>query len=290
MKVFKFGGASVKDADAVKNVARVMGLFKGEPLMVVVSAMGKTTNALERLVNAWFYKTGNPVEILEEVKTYHYEIVKSLFPNENHPIYTEINNTFVEIEWAIEEQAQREYDFEYDQVVSIGEFLSTRIVSAWLNESGIKNQWKDVRDFLQTDNTYREGKVDWLLTEKLAQQQLLPYFEKNKNGIIVTQGFIGGTSENFTTTIGREGSDYSAAIIAYVLDAECVTIWKDVPGVLNADPKWFEDTVMIEQLSYHDAIELAYYGASIIHPQTIKPLQNKNIPLYVKSFIYPESK
>lgn len=290
MKVFKFGGASVKDAVAVKNVSRVMEHFKGEALVVVVSAMGKTTNALEKLVNAWFYKNGQPFEILEEIKTFHNKILKELFPDENHSIYTDINNTFVEIEWAIEEDAQRDYDFEYDQIVSVGELLSTRIVSAWLNESGIKNQWKDVRDFLQTDNTYREAEVDWLLTEKLAKEQLLPYFEKNPSGIVVTQGFIGGTSENFTTTLGREGSDYTSAIIAYVLDAECVTIWKDVPGVLNADPKWFEDTVMIEQLSYHDAIELAYYGASVIHPKTIKPLQNKNIQLYVKSFVYPESR
>jgi aspartate kinase len=290
LKVFKFGGASVKDAEAVRNVARVMGLFKGEPVMVVVSAMGKTTNALERLVNTWFYKTENPASILEEIKSYHYDILKNLFGNESHPVFDDINNTFVEIEWAIEDEAQRDYDFEYDQIVSIGELLSSKIVSAWLNEEGIQCQWKDVRDFLQTDNTYREGKVDWLLTENLAKQQLTPFFEKNPSEVMVTQGFIGGTSENFTTTLGREGSDYTAAIIAYVLNAESVTIWKDVPGVLNADPKWFEDTVMIEQLSYHDAIELAYYGASVIHPKTIKPLQNKNIPLYVKSFIYPESK
>jgi aspartate kinase len=290
MKIFKFGGASVKDAQAVKNVAEILRLYKGEDLMVVISAMGKTTNALEKLVNTWFYKGEGAFEALEEVKKYHYQIVEDLFPDKSHKIYEIVNNTFVEIEWAIEDQAQRDYDFEYDQIISIGELLSTRIVSAWLNEAGIQNQWKDVRDFLQTDNTYREGKVEWLLTERLAKEQLLPFFEKNNGGIIITQGFIGGTSENFTTTLGREGSDYTAAIIAYVMDAESVTIWKDVPGVLNADPKWFEDTVMIEQLSYHDAIELAYYGASVIHPKTIKPLQNKNIPLFVKSFVFPESK
>jgi aspartate kinase len=290
MKVFKFGGASVKDADAVKNVSRVMSFYRNESLVVIVSAMGKTTNALEKLVDCWFYKTGDPFEVLKELKEYHYNILQQLFPDRSHRIYSDINNTFVEIEWAIEEEAQREYDFEYDQIVSVGELLSSKIVSAWLDESGINNQWKDVRDFLQTDNSYREGKVDWLLTEKLARQQFSSIREVGNPNIIVTQGFIGGTSENFTTTLGREGSDYTAAIIAYILDAECVTIWKDVPGVLNADPKWFEDTVLLEQLSYHDAIELAYYGASVIHPKTIKPLQNKNIPLYVKSFIYPESK
>jgi aspartate kinase len=290
MKVFKFGGASVKDADAVKNVSRVMSFYKNEPLIVVVSAMGKTTNALERLVNAWFYKSSDPLEILAEVKDYHYKILHQLFPDKNHSLYSDINNTFVEIEWAIEDEAQRDFDFEYDQIVSIGELLSSKIVSAWLNEQGIRNDWKDVRDFLQTDNNYREGQVDWLLTEKLTKDQLGLFFEENTSGVIVTQGFIGCTSENFTTTLGREGSDYTAAILAYVLDAECVTIWKDVPGVLNADPKWFEDTVLLEQLSYHDAIELAYFGASVIHPKTIKPLQNKNIPLFVKSFIFPDSK
>jgi aspartate kinase len=290
MKVFKFGGASVKDAEAVRNVVNVLKKFQNEPLIVVISAMGKTTNALEKLVNAWFYKEEDPEHTLNEIKQFHYSILNDLFSDRQHPVYDEVNNTFVEIEWAIEDAAQREYDFEYDQIVSVGELLSTKIVSAWLNEQGIKNQWKDVRDFLQTDNTYREGKIDWLLTERLAKEQIQPYFNENKNGLILTQGFIGVTSENFTTTLGREGSDYTAAIIAYVMDAECVTIWKDVPGVLNADPKWFDNTVMIEQLSYHDAIELAYFGASVIHPKTIKPLQNKGIPLYVKSFVYPESK
>ena len=289
MKVFKFGGASVKDADGVRNITSVLKKYHQEKLVVVVSATGNTTNALEKVVEAWFYKTSDPFALLEEIKSFHYKILEDLFP-QNHPVYAEVNNTFVEIEWAIEEEAHRDFDFEYDQIVSVGELLSTKIVSAWLNFSKIQNGWKDVRDFLQTDNTYREGKVNWLLTERLAKEQLLPFFDCNDNGLIVTQGFIGGTSENYTTTLGREGSDYTAAIIAYILDAECVTIWKDVPGVLNADPKWFDDTVMLEQLSYHDAIELAYYGANVIHPKTIKPLQNKHIPLYVKSFVYPESK
>ncbi|MDQ3192071.1 MAG: aspartate kinase [Bacteroidota bacterium] len=290
MRIFKFGGASVKDADAVRNITEVLRQFQGDGLVVVVSAMGKTTNALEKLVDTWYYKTADPVALLEEIKSFHFNILEALFPDKKHAVYTDIANTFVELEWIIEDEAQRDYDFEYDQVVSIGELLSTRIVSAWLNECGIVNKWKDVRDFLQTDNTYREGKVDWELTEKLAKQQLLPFFNDNKDGIVLTQGFIGGTSENFTTTLGREGSDYTASIIAFVLDATCVTIWKDVPGLLNADPKWFDDTIMIDQISYHDAIELAYYGASVIHPKTIKPLQNKHIPLYIKSFVQPASK
>ncbi|HET6244169.1 MAG: aspartate kinase [Bacteroidetes bacterium] len=289
MQVFKFGGASVKDASGVKNLTEVLRRFKGEKLVVVVSAMGKTTNALERLLDAWYYKSSDVSPLLQEIKEYHFTILDSLFPDKKNSIYTDIANTFVEIEWTIEDEPQRDYDFEYDQVVSVGELLSTKIVSAYLKEQGIENLWKDVRDFLQTDNTYREGKVQWELTESLAKDQLLPFFKENPQGIILTQGFIGGTSENFTTTLGREGSDYSASIIAFVLEATCVTIWKDVPGVLNADPKWFDDTVMIEQLSYHDAIELAYYGASVIHPKTIKPLQNKHIPLYVKSFIQPDS-
>lgn len=293
MKIFKFGGASVRDAKAVKNVAKIVELYKKENLVIVVSAMGKTTNALERLTKAYFYKQEDPFAILEEIRLYHYGVMSELFEDNSHPVYDEINNTFVEIEWMIEDEAQREYDYEYDQIVSIGELVSTKIVSTYLNKSGLKSLWQDARDFLQTDNNYREGKVDWELTRKLAENRLLPYLKRPAEGqgnIMVTQGFIGGTSENFTTTLGREGSDYTAAIIAHVLNAESVTIWKDVPGVLNADPKWFDKTEILEHISYHDAIELAYYGATVIHPKTIKPLQNKNIPLFVKSFVNPESK
>lgn len=291
MKVFKFGGASVKDASAVKNVAAIFKLFPGDDLAIVISAMGKTTNALERLTHAWFYKSEDPFVILDEIKKYHYDIMAQLFPDNSHAIYIDINNNFVEIEWAIEEEAQRSYDFEYDQIVSIGEILSSKIVSAYLNEVGIKNKWQDVRDFIQTDNTYREGKVNWELTQEMADKTFMKYFSDGlpEQKVIITQGFIGGTSENYTTTLGREGSDFTAAIIAYVTNSESVTIWKDVPGVLNADPKWFDETEILEQLSYHDAIELAYYGASVIHPKTIKPLQNKNISLYVKSFLHPEN-
>lgn len=288
MKVFKFGGASVKDAEAVKNVATILKQYPDQNIVVVLSAMGKTTNALERLTNAYFFseenkttEAENATTVLEEIKKYHFDIIEQLFPDKAHPIYNEVNNAFVELDWAIEEPPTHSYDHVYDQIVSIGEIVSTKIVNAYLNQAGIKSKWQDVRDFIQTDNTYREGNVDWELTQRLSQALA------TSEGIIVTQGFIGGTSENFTTTLGREGSDYTAAIIAFTTNAESVTIWKDVPGVLNADPKWFAETKKIEHLSYHDAIELAYYGATVIHPKTIKPLQNKKIPLYVKSFLNP---
>ena len=286
MQVFKFGGASVKDAEGVKNVAEVLKQFPNQKIAVVVSAMGKTTNSLERLAKAFFYKTENAEIILEEIKKYHLDICHHLFANSSHPIFIELENTFVELYWAIEDEPTHSFDFEYDQIVSMGEVISTKIISAYLNDVGLQNKWIDARGLIQTDNTYREGKVDFELTETLIKRDLLPVF--NSFNSIVTQGFIGGTSENFTTTLGREGSDYTASILAYCLNADNVTIWKDVPGVLNADPKWFSHTKKIDQLSYHDAIELTYYGASVIHPKTIKPLQNKNIPLFVKSFLQPK--
>jgi aspartate kinase len=289
MKVFKFGGASVKDANAVRNVASILNFFPNENIIVVVSAMGKVTNALEKLTDAFYYQQDNPSKVLDEIKKYHNDILEQLFPDKNHPVHIEISNTFVELDWAIEEEPSPDYNYDYDKIVSMGEIISTKIVSAYLNEAGVHNKWWDVRGLIQTDNTYREGKVDWELTQKLVDTELNTYFKKNK-GIVVTQGFLGGTSENFTTTLGREGSDYTAAILAYTTNAESVTIWKDVPGVLNADPKWFDETQKLDQISYQDAIELAYYGATVIHPKTIKPLQNKKIPLLVKSFLNPEEK
>ncbi|MGL4598876.1 MAG: aspartate kinase, partial [Bacteroidia bacterium] len=288
MKVFKFGGASVKDAEAVKNVAEILKRFPDEQLLVVISAMGKTTNALERLTHAFFYKKEDPLPILEEIRQYHIGILQELFDNPQHPVFDELHNTIVELEWAIEDEPTHTYDCEYDQIVSLGELISTKIVAAYLQHVGIKSTWRDIRDVIKTDNTYREGKVDWALTEKLIREDFLPALQNSKTGIIITQGFLGVTSENFTTTLGREGSDYTAAILAYCTDAEGVTIWKDVSGVLNADPKWFDETQLIPQLTYQDAIELTYYGATVIHPKTIKPLQNKNIPLYVRSFLNPE--
>ncbi len=286
MQVFKFGGASVKDADSVKNVASILKTHANQPTIVVISAMGKTTNKLEELVNAYFYKEGDIQTILSELKTYHLSILNQLIPNKQHAIYNDIENVFVELLWALEEEPSFTYNHHYDQMVSQGEVLATKIVSGYLNETGIKNKWMDARGFIQTDNSYREGKIDYELSQKLVQSDLLPVF--NSVNIVITQGFIGGTSENFTTTLGREGSDYTAALLAYFTDAQKVIIWKDVPGVLNADPKYFKNTKKIDELTYHDAIELTYFGASVIHPKTIKPLQNKNIPLYVKSFIKPE--
>jgi len=288
MKVFKFGGASVKDADSVKNVAEIIRLFPGEPLVVVISAMGKTTNALEKVVKAHCEKNGEANQFLQEVKSYHEGVLENLFPDQNAEVYGKVNNLFVEIDWVLEEEP-RTYDFVYDQIVSVGELISTSIVQAYLDAQGIACKWLDIRDCIHTDNTYREGKVDWEESEKRVKQTFSTLIN-DRNPIVVTQGFIGATSENYTTTLGREGSDYTAAIIAYLLNAESVTIWKDVPGVLNADPKFFNDAQKLEQLSYHDAIELAYYGASVIHPKTIKPLENKDIPLYVKSFLQPQAK
>ncbi|MBX2959283.1 MAG: aspartate kinase [Flavobacteriales bacterium] len=286
MKVFKFGGASVKNADAVKNVGKIISLFNDD-LTVVISAMDKTTNALEKVVESYMNNDGKVFEHLQEVKDFHHNIMNQLFDNTNHPIYEDIHNTFVEIEWEIEESPERPYDYVYDQIVSIGEVLSTKIVSAYLNSIGINNNWFDIRNVIRTDNTHRDARIDWEITEQLAQEQLLKKLNPNSKTIIITQGFIGSSSENFTTTLGREGSDFSAGILAYCLNAENVTIWKDVPGMLNADPKFFNDTKKLNNISYREAIELAYYGASVIHPKTIKPLQNKNIPLYVKSFVNP---
>lgn len=288
MVVFKFGGASVKDANAVKNVGEVIKLFGNEEIIVVVSAMGKTTNTLEKLTGEYFYKTEHTQNYLQKTKDYHCEILKGLFPDKNHCIYDEINNIFVEMEWIIEDEPINDYDFEYDQIVSLGEMISTKIVSAWLLENGLHNTWVDCRDFIKTDNTYREAKVDWAASEACVKTVLGPLVEKGKNGVVVTQGFVGATSENYNTTLGREGSDYTAAIIGSLLKAEAVTIWKDVSGVLNADPKWFEKTEKLDAISYHEAIELSFFGATVIHPKTLKPLQNNGIPLFVKSFFKPK--
>ncbi len=285
MRVFKFGGASVKDAAAVKNVAAILRLFPNEKLVVVISAMGKTTNALERITEATFTNRATIETLIAEIKKYHYSILEELFEDRSSQVYDEIANAFVELDWATEDEPTMNYDQTYDQIVSVGEIISTKIVSAYLTSVGINNRWQDARDFICTDNTYREGKVDWHATEMKAKEKL--HF--TTENILVTQGFIGSTSENFTTTLGREGSDYTASIIAYTMNAKDVTIWKDVPGVLNADPKYFADTVMLSQLSYQDAIELTYYGATVIHPKTIKPLQNKSIPLRVKSFLAPNN-
>jgi aspartate kinase len=283
MLVFKFGGASVKDADGIVNLANVVKKYDGNQILIVVSAMGKTTNALEKLTKAYVDQDDEVHSIFDEIKKYHYDIIEQLFDNSD-AIFNEVANTFVEIDWVIEEEPHDDYDFIYDQVVSIGELVSTRIVSAYLNKAGIKSQWIDVRGYIHTDNTYREGIVQWDKTRASISTEIPALLQK---GIVVTQGFLGGTSENFTTTLGREGSDYTASIFASCLGAESVTTWKDVPGVLNADPKFFKDTIKFDELSYSEAIEMTYYGATVIHPKTIKPLQNAKIPLLVKPFTAP---
>lgn len=274
----------MKDAEGVRNVTRILRMFPDERVMVVVSAMGKTTNKLEVLWKAYIRQEDTKVH-LEGIRACHQEIVKELFADDAASVLDDVDNTLVEIEWVLEETPQHHPDFYYDQMVSIGEMLSTRIVSAFLNADGVANTWLDARDLIRTNNTYRDGRIDWETTGSLTRQTATRAFEKTQ--VCITQGFIGGTDENFTTTLGREGSDFTAAILAYCLDAEEVVIWKDVPGVLNADPKWFDDTVLLPRISYKDAVELAYFGTSVIHPKTIKPLQNKNIPLRVKSFVNP---
>jgi aspartate kinase len=283
MKIYKFGGASVKDAAGVKNVASIISQEKNNDVLVVISAMGKSTNALETLVNAAFKNDKSASTILQDFILSHNQILNELF-EENSFIWTnEVRNLFLELECLIDnENLKDDYDFLYDQIVSFGELISTRIVSAYLLSQNIQNQWLDARNFIITDSRYRDAKVQWEETERVVTNRLKPLSAKN---LIITQGFIGKGEKGETTTLGREGSDYSAAIFGKLLGAESVTIWKDVAGVMNADPKKFENTVLISELSYNDAIELAYYGASVIHPKTIQPLKAANIPLFVKSFL-----
>ena len=287
MKVFKFGGASVKDAAGIKNVASIIEKFGSKELLIIVSATGKSTNALEEVVHAYYNKTGETKQKFDIVKQNHLNICRELFPADTHPVYDQLQNIFGEVEWQLEEERMESYNYVYDQIVSQGELISSVILSAYLNEAGIKNKWLDVRDVMKTDDTYREAIVDWVKTGGRVHDKVLPVL---KETIIVTQGFIGCTPENCTTTLGREGSDYTAAIFANLLNAESQTIWKDVPGVMNGDPRIFEDAVFLDQISYNEAVEMTFYGATVIHPKTIKPLQNKNIPLHVRSFINPEGK
>ena len=284
MQIFKFGGASVKNAANIRNTASIISSYQTSDLLVVVSAINKTTNKLEELTSTYYRQEDDPSQLLYVLKDDHIQILKDLFPDTNHPIYDDISNCFVEIEWILEEEPQDSYDYLYDQIVSVGEMLSSKILAAYCQSIGIPVKWVDARDYIATDNTYREAKVNWLQTEDKIRRELPTILN---DYIVITQGFIGSTSENFTTTLGREGSDYSAAIFASCLNAEEITIWKDVPGVLNADPKWFAKTELIPELSYTDAIELTYYGATVIHPKTIKPLQNKKITLNVRSFLNP---
>ena len=288
MKVFKFGGASVKDPDAVRNVSNILSLFEGQKLTVIVSAMGKTTNKLELLVKSSFDRDRKIyMALLDEVYDFHMDILGELFLEKHVAIYNQVEDVFEKLRDRYNEPLPDNYSFEYDQIVSIGELLSSQIVAAFLLEQGHSASWADSRKLIRTNNNYQEAEVDWKKTEELITFNFIPQFKLVD--IQVTQGFIGHTPEGFTTTLGREGSDYTAGIYAYCTNAESVTIWKDVPGMLNADPKWFDNTIKLDSISFKEAIELSYYGASVIHPKTIKPLQNKGIPLYVKSFLNPQA-
>ena len=288
MKVFKFGGASVKDPDAVRNVSNILSLFGGQKLTVIVSAMGKTTNKLELLVKASFDRDRKIyMALLDDVYDFHMNILGELFLEKHFAIYNQVEEVFEKLRERYNEPLPDSYSFEYDQIVSLGELLSSQIVAAFLLEQGHSASWADSRKLIRTNNNYQEGEVDWKKTEELIAFNFIPQFKQVD--IQVTQGFIGHTPEGFTTTLGREGSDYTAGIYAYCTNAESVTIWKDVPGMLNADPKWFDNTIKLDSISFKEAIELSYYGASVIHPKTIKPLQNKGIPLYVKSFLNPQA-
>ena len=289
MKVFKFGGASVNSADAVRNMAQIVQKhLESEPLVVVVSAMGKTTNLLEKLVPG--ITCDDKTALRQQLNDYHRSIASALMPENMdvqqkiEALLTSLDNLCASLPADIDH-----YNYNYDQVVSHGELLSTTIIAEYINSLGIKTLWQDARQLIKTDAHYREGRVDWQATQQAIMQLKQPNNQAIKQSqVILTQGFIGGT-DGGTTTLGREGSDYSAAIIAYCLNAESITIWKDVPGFLNADPKFFADTVKISQIPYNEAIELAYYGASVIHPKTVKPIQNMGIPLYIRSFITPEA-
>lgn len=288
MKVFKFGGASVKDAPAVRNVSRILSLYAQDQLIVVISAMGKTTNAMEAIVDAlWKRDEQKYLQLVEERHQFHLSIVGDLFPEPHYTIYHELELLFDGLKNRYSQPLSDNYNFEYDQIVSLGEVVSTMIVEAFLKEEGHTTVWADARKLIRTNHEYREGEVDWNKTAALVQERLIPEFKLKR--IAITQGFLGHTSEGFTTTLGREGSDFTAGILAWCTDAESVTIWKDVPGMLNADPKWFDNTVKLDKISFKEAIELSYYGATVIHPKTIKPLQNKGIELHVKSFIDPDA-
>ncbi len=290
MRVFKFGGASVKNAEAVKNVAGIIGLFSEEQLLVVVSAMGKTTNALEAVVAA--YLSGNSEkakELVEERIRFHKEIVADLKLETAEPLKEDLNALFTHLLNYLNGTASDNANYEYDQIVSWGEIVSTKIIHQYLQEQGLNTAWFDARTLVRTNHDYREGKVDWDTSEKLIKNKVGNWIKKQATAVAITQGFIGHTHTNQTTTLGREGSDFTGAIMAWCLDASEVSVWKDVPGMRNADPKWFDNTVRLPRISYKEAIELAYYGATIIHPKTIRPLQNKSIPLYVRSFMDPNA-
>ena len=287
MKVFKFGGASVNSADAIRNMAEIVRQNLHEPLVVVVSAMGKTTNLLEKLIPGIPASDDERQSLLKQTKKYHYDIATSLMDSDD-PTFRKLENLFAQLNKATSQPATN-YNYDYDQTVSFGELISTTLISGFLNSIGINSQWIDIRQVIRTNENYREGIVDFETTRRQAQEIINSTFNNLNLKLIITQGFIAGTGSGTTTTLGREGSDYSASILSYCLDADYMTIWKDVPGFLNADPKFFPNTIKINQIPYNEAIELAYYGASVIHPKTVKPIQNKGIRLHIKSFINPSA-
>jgi len=281
MRIFKFGGASVKDAAGIKNVHDVLQKVGFEDVLLVVSAMGKTTNALEVVIKNYFEKSSALQASVQEVKKYHNQVLIDLFEDEKSSVFVAVNALFADLNYFLNHNKSPNYNFVYDQIVSYGELISSTILSHYMTLMGIETNWIDVRNFIKTDSNYRDANVDWDRTQKNISKKIQ---QKTLN---ITQGFLGSDENNFTTTLGREGSDYTAAIFAYCLNAESVTIWKDVPGVMNADPRYFENATLLNQISYREAIELAFYGATVIHPKTLQPLQKKEIPLFVKSFINP---
>lgn len=293
MKVFKFGGTSVNSVERIQNIPRLLNHWKDEKIVVVISAMGKTTNALEKVVDAFYAgKQEEALQLFEQVKQQHLTTAKYVLVTHYLPCEQQLKDFFTEVEWLLHDKPVSDpalpagrYDYYYDQVVCAGELFSTTIMSAYLNEAGITNKWLDVRDIFRTDDDFRDANIDWEFTKDKVQGLVVE--ELRNTDIVLTQGFIGATDENESTTLGREGSDYSAAVFANMLDAESLTIWKDVESVMNADPRQFPDAIAIPELNYNEVIEMAYYGAQVIHPKTIKPLQNKNIPLYVKCFLDP---
>ena len=286
MKVFKFGGASINTSERIVSTGEILKQHSGEKILVIISAMGKTTNALEKVVDAFFDgRSADALQLFEQVKQTHLQTLKGLVSGNWQQAENELKDFFTEVEWLLHDKPVRSYDYYYDQVVCAGELMSTSLVSNYFNEAGIKNKWIDVRDIIRTDDNFRDAAIDWDFTKAKIQTDIEPLFDEFD--ILITQGFIGSTDENESTTLGREGSDFSAAIFANLLDAESQTIWKDVAGVMNADPKAFPDAQVIAALSYREVVEMAYYGAQVIHPKTIKPLKNKNIPLYVRCFLDP---
>ena len=278
MKIFKFGGASVKDAESIKNITRILQREGTENTLVVISAMGKMTNAFEKAIDAYYNKSDELSEKLGFIEDFHKTIIHDLFDKEDN-IHDEIETLLGELHWFLARNTSKRYNYVYDQMICFGELLSTKVVSAYLSKVGLQNNWFDVRNYIKTDSNYRDAKVDWELTQDIISNTL------DTSKLHITQGFIAANDTENTTTLGREGSDYTAGIFAYCLNADSVTIWKDVPGVLNADPRVFTNTTLLEQISYEEAIEMAFYGASVIHPKTLQPLERKEIPLFVRSFI-----